>query len=100
MTTPLQSTPDGSGPQTVEVRNHAGDLVRRIHSSGADDLVRRGLGEWNGRGGRRYVRLGQTAPTLPGGWRGGSHTTERNRNAQGVIIGPPRCGLKHKLNRD
>lgn len=93
-----RSNPDRSGPAAVEVRNHAGDLIRRTHAENADAIVSCGLGEWVGRGPKRYVRLSETAPVLQRaqGWRGGSNTTQRIRTECGIIIGAPKSGLEHK----
>ncbi|MGH9622338.1 MAG: hypothetical protein ACRD45_21855 [Bryobacteraceae bacterium] len=80
------------------MRNHAGDLIRKTHAENAEALVSRGLGEWIGRGDKRYVRLSESAPTLQTaqGWRGGSNTTQRIRTDAGIIVGAPKSGLEHK----
>lgn len=94
----IRSNPDRSGPTAIELRNHAGDLIRRTHAENAQAIVTRGLGEWIGRASKRYVRLLESAPMLqtPRGWRGGSNTTQRIRGECGVIVGAPKSGLEHK----
>lgn len=87
----------GHQTPTLEVRNHAGELVGRVPLAKADQLVAAGLCSAFTRHGRtKYLLLNRDEPTVDHSWRGGSNTTERIRNEWGTIIGAPNSGLQHK----
>ncbi len=81
---------------TLEVRNHAGELVGRVARDKADGLIAAGLLSPIGRKGIKYLVLNRDAPRLTRDWRGGSHTTERMRGMRGELIGAPKSGLQHR----
>jgi hypothetical protein len=93
---PCASVLAGIQAHTVEVRNHAGDLIGRVPLAKAEQLVAAGLVSPIGRNDIKYVVLNCDEPTLERPWRGGSCTTERIRNEWGVIVGAPKSGLQHK----
>jgi len=78
------------------VRNHSGNLIGRVPSAKADELIAAGLVSPIGRNTTKYLVLNCNEPTIDHAWRGGSNTTERIRNEQGTIIGAPKSGLQHK----
>jgi hypothetical protein len=96
MTRASAAVPAGTRAHTVEVRDHAGELVGRVPWSRADELIAAGLVSPIGRNGIKYLVLNSDEPLLQHPWRGGSRTTERMRNQWGVIIGAPKSGLQHR----
>jgi hypothetical protein len=80
--------------RAIEVRGSGGELLRKVTSLQADELVERGHGEWrrasNGRG---FVSLGESlAGTSPHGWlsRNGRTTRKvRIRDANGDAVSAP-----------
>jgi hypothetical protein len=86
----------GTQAQTAEVRNHSGELVGRVPCSRVGELIAAGLVSPIGRNSLKYVVLNCDEPTIERPWRGGSRTTERIRNEQGIIIGAPKSGLQHR----
>jgi hypothetical protein len=80
--------------RAIEVRGPGGELLRKVTSSQADELVQRGHGEWrrasNGRG---FVSLRESiAGGSPRGWlsRNGRTTRKvRIRNANGEAVSAP-----------
>ena len=97
MRTVLATDPAGNRASLLEVRNSEGDLVGRVSMSKAAELTAAGLVTAFMRGDRiKYLYLCREEPTLERPWRGGSRTTERIRNRQGVVIGAPKSGLQHK----
>jgi hypothetical protein len=81
---------------TLEVRNHAGELVGRVAADKVDALIAARLVSPIGRKAIKYLLLNRDAPRLTRDWRGGSNTTERMRNEWGVVIGAPKSGLQHR----
>lgn len=97
MTGPAAAPRDGSRLPAVEVRSIEGELLRKIPPPDAEVLYRSGRAEWIGRGRGAYLRLTVEAP-----WRGGSHTTRRDRADQtcrtyaaGQAFGGPRT-VEHR----
>lgn len=86
----------GTQAPMVEVRNKAGDLVGRVTMPRAEELIAAALVSPIGRNSIKYLVLNVDEPVLQRPWRGGSHTTERIRNEQGVII----AALPHVKHRD
>ena len=83
-------TPAGE-PSLIDVRNHSGDLIGRVPAAKADELEAAGLACRV----KRYLLLNRAEPIIDRPWRGGSHTTERIRNDQGIICAPD-FHLKHR----
>ncbi len=96
MTAASASVLAGTQAPTLEVRNLAGDLVGRVSLDHADELIAAGLVSPVGRNRIKYLLFTRREPALARAWRGGSHTTERIRNEQGIVIGPPKSGLQHR----
>jgi hypothetical protein len=63
----------------VEVRNHDGDLVRRVSPSQAAALVARGLASPIGRNTVKHLLLHCDEPAPACAWRGSSCTTFKER---------------------
>jgi hypothetical protein len=53
---------DGSARPAVEVRDQQGALLPRVTEADAGTLHRLGWAEWIGTGGRRHLRLTDSAP--------------------------------------
>jgi hypothetical protein len=90
---------------TLEVRDHAGELIGRVDRAGAAELIERGWADPIGERSVKYLKLRKNAPWRPTakGWRGGSKTTQPVRAdsscttyGQGQLMGNSRLLREHR----
>jgi len=90
----------GASPATeaqvcpIEVRGPDGELLRKVKTSKADELVQRGHGEWRrASNGRQFVSLHKSlVGAAPAGWLSRNGRTTRNvriRDANGDAVSAP-----------